>query len=298
MTTLRSLPDDVRAEVRGGASFLEALVAAGVPIARACGGKARCSTCRVRVESGADRCEPRTADEAAMAGRLSLDPSIRLACQTRAQGGGDVTVRRLVLDDTDLRLASSAAGEGGAVGREEDLAILFSDVAGFTSISEALPAYDVVHVLERWFAAAGEVVAANGGRIDNYMGDGFMAIFPDAPQAVRAGLALREAAVQISGYTAAAYGQAFVARSGIHFGTAVVGTLGAAHNRRETVIGDVVNVAARLEAANKETGTLLLVSADAEARLPAEFVRGREATVALKGKSGAHRVVEITGLRR
>ncbi|MCG3134181.1 MAG: Na(+)-translocating NADH-quinone reductase subunit F [Planctomycetes bacterium] len=296
MTDLRALPDDVTVDVPPEATFLDALVAAGVPIARACGGKARCSTCRVRVESGTDLCAPRNAAESAMAARLSLDDATRLACQTTARGGG-VTVRRLVLDELDVRLASAAAGAGGAVGREEEMAILFSDIAGFTSISEALPAYDVVHVLERWFAAAGDVAAAHGGRIDNYMGDGFMAVFPDAPQAVRAALALADAAAQISRYTTAAYGRSFTARTGIHFGSAVVGTLGAAHNRRETVIGDAVNVASRIESANKDADTRLLVSADADARLPASFLRGRTATVALKGKTAPCRVVEIVGER-
>jgi len=72
-----------------------------------------------------------------------------------------------------------------------------------------------------------------------------------------------------------------------------VGTLGASHNRRSTVMGDVVNMAARIEAANKELGTSLLVSSDVESRLGPGFTRGRRAELALKGKSGVHALVEI-----
>jgi len=72
-----------------------------------------------------------------------------------------------------------------------------------------------------------------------------------------------------------------------------VGTLGASHNRRSTVVGDVVNMAARIEAANKELGTSLLVSGELEQRLPPRFVRGRQAELALKGKSSVHALVEL-----
>jgi adenylate cyclase len=216
---------------------------------------------------------------------------MRLACQTLAHG--PLRLRRLVLDEMDLALASDAARDAESVGREENVALLFSDVADFTPFSEALPAYDVVHTLDRWFTAAGEEVQRAGGRIDNYMGDGFLAVFPEAAMAVRAGLGLLAAAERLSGYTQALYGLPFLTRVGIHQGAVVVGTLGAAHNRRATVIGDVVNLAARIEAANKELGTRLLVSGTVEETLEEGFVRGRRSEMALKGKSGVHALVEI-----
>jgi adenylate cyclase len=259
----------------------------------------------VRIESGAESCAPRTDDECAMATRLRFDDDTRLACQTRlVPGTADLTVRRLVIDALDLDLATATARATGRVGCELDLAVLFADIAGFTTLSEDLPAYDVVHLLDRWFAVAGPAVEGHGGRIDNYMGDGLMAVFGATPAAgapdpaqcgVRAALALVAAAADVDRYTREIYRRGFAVRVGVHFGPVVVGTLGAAHNRRETAIGDAVNVAARLEAANKEIGSAVLVSDVVAARLGPAFRLGRTAEIALKGKSGVHRVIEVVG---
>ena len=296
---ISTCPDGRTVEAAPDQTLLDALLAAGVPITHACGGKARCSTCRVRVEEGAATLCPRTEAEEAMAARLTFDERTRLACQTRVRG--DAAVRRLVIDDCDRELATRAlAGERkAAVGHEEAVAILFSDVAGFTPLSEALPPYDVIHLLNRWFLLAGEAVAGCGGRVDNYMGDGLLAVFRGdgaASAAVRAALALQRVAAGMSEYSAPLYGRAFSVRVGVHFGTVVIGDLGAAHNRRETVIGDAVNVASRIEAANKRAGTHVLVSDAVLERLEGRATTGRTADLELKGKSGTFRLHEITAL--
>jgi adenylate cyclase len=323
MPHVRILPDQVAAELPAEGTLLEGLLAAGVPIAHACGGNARCSTCRVRVVDGVEHLGPRPEDECAIATRLGFDDATRLAC--RARLAGDVSVRRLVVDERDVALASRAARtpSEGAVGREEFLSVLFVDVADFTPLSEELPPYDVVHLLNRWFDLAGEAITAHGGRIDNYMGDGLLAVFgrsvegpepgPDgAPQraapsraaaaagAVRAGLALLRAAEDTDRYARPLYGRPFRVRVGIHCGDIVTGPLGAAGQRRETVIGDPVNAAARIEAANKPAGTSLLVSEDVAAllrTLPAPGPQfGKTVTAALKGKSGDHVLREVLHL--
>lgn len=296
MPHLRVEPEKRVIEQDSTRTLLDALKAAGIPITHACGGRARCSTCRVAVVDGVELCQPRNEAEQAMATKLSLGPDIRLACQTRVQG--EVAVRRLVLDEVDLKLAAQRVALGAAVGREAELAVMFSDVANFTPFSEALTAYDVVHTLDRWFTASGEVVEQHGGRVDNYMGDGFLAVFEDAGRAAAAGLALLDAASALSRYTQEAFSLPFSTRMGIHWGQVVVGTLGASHNRRSTVMGDVVNTAARIEAANKELGTALLVSGELECRLDASFARGKRAELSLKGKSGVQALVEIVGKAR
>jgi adenylate cyclase len=315
MPTIRCRPDGREVAAQRGATVLETLLAAGVQVTHACGGNARCSTCRVIVEDGA--CGPRTEDEAAMAARLGFEEQTRLSCQARVEG--DVTVRRLVLDALDLRLAAGRLAAEAAVGREVFAAVLFADIVGFTPLSEAIPAYDVVHLLDRWFALAGPVVERNGGRIDNYMGDGLMAVFTEAASApaaqetpaspaaapppgddpavaaVRAALGLVAAAAEMDRYARASWGRGFGVRVGVHCGGVVIGMLGAEHNRRETVIGDVVNVASRLEGENKALGTSVLVSQDVAARLGGRFRLGRTADLALKGKSAPQRVVEVVG---
>jgi adenylate cyclase len=295
-----SRPDGRAASVREDQTLLAALLAAGIPITHACGGKARCSTCRVRVEDGADVVCPRTDDESEMAAKLHFDDATRLAC--RARVSGDAVVRRLVLDDCDECLTTRIGPEvlAGVAGREENVAILFSDVAGFTPLSEKLPPYDVIHLLNRWFLQAGEDIDAAGGRIDNYMGDGLLAVFQGETcglGAVRAALAMQESADEMSEYTQRLYGEPFGVRVGIHHGCVVIGDLGAAHNRRETVIGDAVNIASRIEAANKEAGTRILVSEPVMECVRDAVEAGCSHDISLKGKTGTFRLHEIVGLR-
>ena len=184
------------------------------------------------------------------------------------------------------------------------MAVLFADVAGYTALAAALPAYDIVHVLNRFFNAAEKGIVAAGGCVDNYMGDAVMALFglgdekAPAPAlgAVTAGLALLEAAESVSKYVQALYDRTFTIRVGVHYGPVVVGALGGANTRRETAIGDAVNVASRVEAASKETGTRFLVSAEVR-DLTREQVRfGRSFELELRGKQGKFCVHEVVGL--
>src|SRR5690606_34265952 len=89
---------------RDGETVLEAAVRANLPLTHACGGRAKCSTCRVWVLDGLAACAPRTEAEQAMATRLGLSDEVRLACQLRPRG--DVRLRRLVLDEIDLAMSS------------------------------------------------------------------------------------------------------------------------------------------------------------------------------------------------
>ena len=120
--------------------------------------------------------------------------------------------------------------------------------------------YDVVHVLNRYFNLMGKVIKQHHGSINSYMGDGLMAVFeaPDpaagAEQAIRAGLAMLAEVKKMQPYLRDHYHRSFDIRIGLHYGQVVAGALGASGDRKETVIGDAVNVASRIEAANKEVG--------------------------------------------
>ena len=297
---ITSRPDGRSLPIAAEQTLLAAMLDAGIPITHACGGNARCSTCRVRVEDGAGMLCPRSDDETEMAAKLMFDDQTRLACRARVQG--NATVRRLVLDDCDECLTTRVGPNvmAGVAGREEEVAILFSDVAGFTPLSERLPPYDVIHLLNRWFMKAGADIEAAGGRIDNYMGDGLLAVFRGADcalGAVRAALAMQRSADALSEYTERLYTRPFGVRVGVHHGCVVIGDLGAAHNRRETVIGDAVNIASRIEAANKEAGTRVLVSESVIALVQGAVETGCTHDLALKGKTGTFVLHEILALR-
>lgn len=238
-----------------------------------------------------------------MAERIGLEDAIRLACQTRIHG--DVTVRRLVLDpeDTELTRQFTSRATSASMGREAHVAVLFADVEGFTHLTEVLPAYDVVHVLHRWFHQATAVIEAHGGRVDNCMGDGLLAVFqrPEAEAAaaaVFAGLGLLDVAAAVGAYFGTAYAQGFAARVGVHAGTVVVGSPTPWHREHDTVIGDVVNLASRIEAANKGLGTRLLVSDVVLAHVAPLVRTGHRAEMEIRGKSGLHTVVEVLGRRQ
>jgi adenylate cyclase len=171
---------------------------------------------------------------------LRFSPEVRLACQTKI--AGDMKVRRLVIDDDDIEFTRGIA-EGPhqvSIGEEKALAILFADIRNFTTLSEGLPPYDVIYFLNRYFHHVGKVITSYGGYIDNYMGDGLMALFghdevPDAAfRAVSAGLAMLEDVAQGAKHFEEIYGVNIRIGIGIHYGNVVVGTIGAADRQRMT----------------------------------------------------------------
>ena len=300
MPEIHVSPDEMDVSFEGGDNLLELMVEQGLPIAHLCGGRARCTTCRVWIYEGLSNTSERTMNEAAMAERLELPDQVRLACQTTLNGS--IGLRRLVLDKTDEQLDSQLgkSGPSGPVGREVNVAVLFTDIAGYTEMSEALPPYDIVHLLNRFFHRAGEAIETNAGAVDNYMGDAVLALFglhgeeDPALCAVRSGFGVLDAAKELSYYTERAYRMPFRVRVGIDFGSVLYGTMGATTSSRETVIGDTVNVASRLEAANKTTGTEMLVSQSVYDLTKDSFTFGERHDLALKGKQGhvtAHEVV-------
>ncbi|OGH00398.1 MAG: hypothetical protein A2600_10305 [Candidatus Lambdaproteobacteria bacterium RIFOXYD1_FULL_56_27] len=287
------LPDNLCTKPqRSGQSLLEISLAAGVDHTHACGGVGKCSTCRVMVLEGAERLLARNPTEQALAQRLGFGPEIRLACQTVPQG--DLTLRRLVIDDEDLeilhfRLTASALPK---IGVEKELAILFVDLRNFTPFSEALPAYDVMHLLERFFFLCGQQVKQAGGWIDNYMGDGFLALFDGenpkqkCQKALAAAQGVLAAMPGFNHYLAKVAPQFLKLGIGVHYGHLIQGEIGAGEQMREIVIGDAVNTASRIESATKVLGRPLLVSEEVREHLGPEFRFERVGEVTLKGKQG------------
>ncbi|MCI0695214.1 adenylate/guanylate cyclase domain-containing protein [candidate division KSB1 bacterium] len=303
MPRIYYLPDEREVETEAAESILQASLRAGIPHAHACGGKARCSTCRVLILEGLENCNPRSPKEKKLAERLHFGPEIRLACQTRITG--NVKLRRPVLDEIDVELTSQI--EPGAapspVGEEKKIAILFADISGYTSFCEALPPYDVIHVLSRYFHLMGKVITRQGGYISDYIGDGIMALFGiedpagTALRAVKAGVEMLAMVEKLNPYLEMMYNKSFQIRIGVHYGEVVVGTIGVANMKKTAAIGDAVNFASRIEAANKEMGTKFLISEDTYNEVR-DHVRVNRCCihVTLRGKSGEYILYEVIGL--
>lgn len=294
--------EDKIAEAEPSETILQASLRAAIPHAHACGGHARCSTCRVQVVEGLDFCAPRNDREREMAARLHFSPEIRLACQTTVSG--DVKLRRLVFDAEDIELTAQprTAEAPAPVGEEKQLAILFADIRGFTPFAERLLPYDVVHVLNRYYYEVGRAITDHGGRIDNYMGDGLLALFgiedtkDAARQAVGAALGMIAAVEHLKPYLQMIYGRSFEIGIGIHYGEVIVGAIGAPGLKRVTVIGDAVNLASRIESATKRIGVRLLISEATFNELQDAIRPGHAHHVALAGKSGEYLLYEVAGL--
>ncbi len=304
MATVSYLPDKITLELAPGETLLQGALRAGIPHINVCGGIGRCSTCRVIVLAGLENCSPPTKDEQAIQEMLNLPPHVRLACQTTITG--PVKVRRLVEDVEDVDFFSIFI-EGvevlTALGEEKDIFILFADIQSFTSFAENLLPYDVLYSLNLFLAQMGDIVKRHGGRIDNYMGDGFMALFEaddareGARRAVAAGLDMQAAVARMAPYLEELYGRSFDIRIGLHFGRVVAGKLGHPGNKRGTVVGDAVNLASRIETANKAAGTRFLISQEMYELLRGDLLVGKEVRGQIPGKSGEYRLYEVLGLK-
>ena len=248
-----------------GLTVLEMSRIAGIPHASVCGGRGRCSTCRVRI-GGEDRAKlrPASAEEQKVLSRVGAPDNVRLACQLRPPPG-----RYRV---TPLLPASTGPVEAyrrqpQAHGGEHYVAILFADIRGFTSISEGKLPYDVVFLLNRYFRATGQAIEAAGGRVDKFIGDGVMAIFgltTDPQTACRQALdAARRMTLALDDLNEAMSGDLDLPLRigiGLHAGPAIVGEMGYERAAQITAIGDTVNTASRLESLTKEFGAELVVS--------------------------------------
>jgi class 3 adenylate cyclase/nitrite reductase/ring-hydroxylating ferredoxin subunit len=265
MPKVAFLPDNAELSVGAGETILEASLRAGIPHAHACGGRARCSTCRIWILEGLEYCSERNEQERAIAGPLRFGPEVRLACQTKASG--DLKLRRLVLDETDLEITSQLAKPRlGRCGETRTIAVLFCDIRDFTNLSRHLSPYDLMFVLNRYFFQMADAIERNGGHVEKFIGDAIMAIFgiddaPDMPlRAIKAATDMLDAADRMKSYMTTMYDMDFDVGIGLHYGDAVIGTVSGGREERLAAIGETVNIASRIESANKEAGTRLLIS--------------------------------------
>jgi serine/threonine protein kinase/class 3 adenylate cyclase/hemoglobin-like flavoprotein len=246
-------------------TLLDLALRAGIPHFHECGGRARCSTCRVRIVSGGQNVSPPNADEKKLASRFNFSPDIRLACQLTVKG--DVAVQRLILDTEDFGLLRHEVGQG-APAQEAALAVLSCELKSFAGFVRKFPPYDVVHVLNRFFLQIGEPVPANGGRIERYAGEEMTALFGldggDAREkclaAVRAALRMVARMDEFNRYTKSHFGTELEVGVGLHFGRMIVGQMGHPSKMQMAAIGEAPGIARQAQQANRENGTRILAT--------------------------------------
>jgi adenylate cyclase len=189
---------------------------------------------------------------------------VRLACQIRPTG--PVSVTRLLRAETAGPEAANL-DEMYSEGVEKTLAVMFVDLRGFTKLSEKKLPFDVVYILNEFFRVVGQAIAADGGRIDKFMGDGLLAVFGERTsiavgcrQALRTARAIDLALDHVNAKLASETGRPLQVGIGIDAGPLVLGRIGYGDTIDVTVIGNAVNVASRLEGLTKEHGQQIMLS--------------------------------------
>ncbi|MCA8907091.1 MAG: 2Fe-2S iron-sulfur cluster binding domain-containing protein [Rhodospirillaceae bacterium] len=287
-------PGGRKVPIQPGASVLEISRSEGIAHASVCGGRGRCSTCRVRVSAGAEHLPPPDTQETRVLARIGAPPDVRLACQIRPTRSLEVVPL----------LPASATAEAGfrrpayLAGQERELAVMFTDLRGFTQLSDGRLPFDVVYLLNRYFAAMGGAVEQAGGRVDKFIGDGVMALFglTDPPeeacrQALAAARTMGAALDMLNRDMANDLPAPLRMGIGIHAGPVIVGEMGHGLAKQLTAIGDTVNIASRLEGLCKTLGVAMVVSDHVAAVSGLPFdgferreteIRGRDAALAVR----------------
>ena len=256
-------PDGRSVRIPKGLSVLDASRRAGIPHASICGGRARCTTCRVRVLLGLEHLAAASPIETRVLTPLGVDRAVRLACQLKPTA--DISVWPLLPPEITMR--DRGRLDLVETGAERRVAILFVDIRSSTQLVENRLPYDVVFILNRFFEAVGSAITAAGGMPNQFIGDGMMAIFgtdTDAAEACRR--ALRAARLidwhvgEMNRALTNELQQPIAFGVGIHAGEVIIGTMGYREHAQTTAIGEAVHVASRLQDLTKEYRCQLVVS--------------------------------------
>lgn len=188
-------------------------------------------------------------------------------------------------------------------GQACDITLLFSDIAGFTNISESMQAQDLAEHLSSYLDEMSNILHANNATIDKFIGDAIMAFWgapdPDTNKnvnACRSALLCQKKLHMLNKYWELQGKPVLITRIGIHTGTAMVGNVGSSERMNYTALGDTVNTAARLEGVNKMYGTLIMISESIVKTLGPNFIVRPIDVVAMKGKNKGIRIYELIGL--
>ncbi len=257
-------PGGRQVTVRKGQTVLAASHLGRIPHASVCGGRGRCSTCRVRIGGGGAALPAPAPEEQRVLARIGAAPNVRLACQTAVYADCEVTP----LLPAGASPFHARPRPGYLHGDERDIAILFADLRGFTSLSEDRLPYDVVFILNRYFTVMGRAVEAAGGRVDKFIGDGVMALFGiergvevGSRNALEAARRMARSLEELNRSLAHDLPEPLRIGIGLHSCHVIVGEMGYGPATSLTAIGDAVNTASRLEALTKDYDAQLIVSA-------------------------------------
>ncbi len=273
--------------ILAGATVLETLRENRIPHASVCGGRARCTTCRVLVTKGLDRLPAPAGLEAKALAKIGATAGTRLACQICPTS--DISIVPLLAADAS---AADGTTRGGLEGSERLIAVVFVDMRGSTTLGEAKMPYDVLFILNNFYHEMTKALVATNGHYSQFTGDGLMALYglnatdpaTGAADAVRGAREMLSRLDQLNRQLARDLPEPLRIGIGIHYSEAIVGAMGPPRSQIITAIGDTVNTCARLEGLTKEYDGPVIISRQA-AEAAGLDLTGRELHQApLKGR--------------
>lgn len=273
-----------RITVPRGFSILEASRWAGVPHASVCGGRGRCTTCRVRVWRGLEDLAPPAPIEFAALKRVGAPQGVRLACQVRPTSAISITPL--------LPAIRSAGGWQLDIGeaRERVVTALHTDLRDSVRLAAGRLPFDALFVVDRYVQATSSAILSNGGHVISVAGDGIMSVFgvhasaaTSAQQALAAAAAIWRNIDRISAELAGDIQAPLRFGIGVHCGPAVLGTLAPPDRPSLQFLGETGNIAARLQALTKEMNCTTIVSAETAATAGWSHPLWRGAEVEIRG---------------
>src|SRR6202521_5096931 len=253
-----------------GLSVLEASLRNNVPHASVCGGRARCSTCRIRVIGDFTSLPQPSHREAFVLNRVgaSSDPAIRLACQLRP--ATDLSFFQIFLPQ--ITAATLRTSSPAWIGEERYLVSMFVDMRGSTRLAENRLPFDTVFIVNRFLGAVSKAVIECGGQPNQFVGDGQLALFGLATnrqtacrQALKAAAMIAANVEELNQFLKHDLREPIRFGIGIHGGEVIVGDIGYRDHMVFTALGDAVNVAARLQDMTKGIGCEVILSEEVRA---------------------------------
>ncbi|MBW7973792.1 adenylate/guanylate cyclase domain-containing protein [Bradyrhizobium sp. BR 10289] len=289
-----------------GLSVLEASLRHNVPHASVCGGRARCSTCRIRIIGDHGALPEPSQREAFVLTRVgTTDPSIRLACQLRPDS--DLSFFQLFTPQT--LSAGGQASTSARIGQERYLVSLFVDMRGSTQLAEKRLPFDTVFIVNRFLGAVSQAVIENGGQPNQFVGDGMLALFgltadPQTAcrQALKAAGRIAANIDELNELLSHDLRQPIRFGIGIHGGEVIIGDIGYRDHIVFTALGDAVNVAARLQDMTKTLACEAIISEEVRRTaglgndvLPQQEVaiRGRDEPMAVRVVADARELIGL-----
>jgi adenylate cyclase len=306
-----SYPNGVTVEVPKGLSVLEASLRNNLPHASVCGGKARCSTCRIRVVGDLTRLPKPSHREAFVLDRVgaSIDPSVRLACQLRPQH--DLAFFLVFPPQVSAALGRRSAGV--RVGEERYVVSMFVDMRRSTAMAEKRLPFDTVFIINRFLAAVSSAIESAGGRPNQFVGDGILALFglnkdpaTACRQAIDAVARIAANVEQLNRDLAHDLHESIQYGVGVNGGEVVIGDIGYREHFVFTALGDPVNVAARLQDMAKDIGCEVVIAEDVcragglspDALSTREVaIRGRDKSLTVRVANRGHQIADVAGDR-